>query len=138
MVFYRNLPLVKALTAVLEAIYGLQAKLQIRFAFFCLKEVASFLESQKFAEKLNLADLFIESECMRHLIDVLWSFMTLPHGYLTMELTYWVKRIVLRIYGPNLPAFLTKPTRVCVTPKYDYLWNQTEQKLAQEEQLKAI
>jgi len=32
---YRNLPLVKALQAILDAIFNLQAKLQIRFAYFC-------------------------------------------------------------------------------------------------------
>ena len=45
LLFYRHLSLVKALQAILDAIFNLQAKLQIRFAYFCLQELALFLES---------------------------------------------------------------------------------------------
>ena len=92
----------------MDAIYNLQAKLQIRFAYYCLKELAMFLESQKFVGKLNFTEFFIESDNIKHFMDTLWAFICLPHGYLTQELTYWVKRIIQRIYGPVLPEFLRK------------------------------
>jgi hypothetical protein len=60
-VFFKNLPLIKALQAIVEAIYNLQAKLQIRFAFYCLRELALFLENKKFVGKLNFTEMFIES-----------------------------------------------------------------------------
>ena len=91
---YRNLPLVKALQTIMDAIYNLQFKLQIRFGYYCLKELAIFLESQKFVGKLNFTELYIESDATKRLMDTFWEFMALPHGYLTFELTYWVKRII--------------------------------------------
>jgi hypothetical protein len=60
-VFFKNLPLIKALQAIVEAIYNLQAKLQIRFAFYCLRELALFLENKKFVGKINFTEMFIES-----------------------------------------------------------------------------
>jgi len=87
-----------------------------------------FLESQKFVGKLNFTELFIESACTRKLMDTLWTFICLPHGYLTHELTYWTKRIIHRIYGPSLPDFLQKPGS-STAPTADYIWSSTEQKL---------
>ena len=86
--------------------------------------------------KVNFTELFIESPCTRRLMDTLWAFMCLPHGYLTHEVTYWTKRIIARIYGTTLPDFLRQPDPTCgaYVPKYDFVWSNTEQKLAQEEQ----
>jgi hypothetical protein len=93
-----------------------------------------FLEGQKFVGKINMTEMFIESVCTRRLMDTLWSFMCLPHGYLTHELTYWTKRIIYRFYGPVLPDFLRRPDPSAHLPKSDYVWSSTEQKLQQDEQ----
>lgn len=86
--------------------------------------------------KLNFTELYIESVCTRRLMDTLWSFICLPHGYLTHEISFWTRRIIYRIYGAILPEFLRQPdpTSGAFVPKYDYNWSNTEQKLAQEEQ----
>ena len=83
-----------------------------------------------------MTELFIDNVFTRRLMDTLWAFICLPHGYLTYEMTYWAKRIIHRIYGPTLPDFLRQPdpNGTAFVPKLDYIWSQTEQKLAQEEQ----
>ena len=61
-IFYRSLPLVKALKVILDAIYKLQVKMEIRFALFCLRDLVMFLESVKFVGRINFTELHVESE----------------------------------------------------------------------------
>lgn len=43
--FYQNLPFIKGLQVILEAIFRLQHKIQINFAIICMRSLALFLES---------------------------------------------------------------------------------------------
>ena len=61
-IFYRSLPLVKALKVILDAIYKLQVNMEIRFALFCLRDLVMFLESVKFIGRINFTELHVESE----------------------------------------------------------------------------
>ena len=105
-IFYKSLPLVRSLQVIFDAIFNLQAKMEIRFATFCLREIVMFLESTKFVGRINFTELHIESEATIHLMDTVWSLICLPHGYLSSEIAYWCKRFINRVYGKILPKFL--------------------------------
>ena len=135
--FYRSLPLVKALQVILDAIYSLQAQMQIRFALFCLRDLVMFLESVRFIGRLNFTELHIESEATKRLMDKLWSFICLPHGILSSEIIFWVKRLINRLYGKVLPKFLVNRADMTLDPSIlqtDEIWSKTEASLAAEEQ----
>lgn len=67
---------------ILDAVYNLQAKMEIRFALFCLRDLVMFLESEKFVSKINFAELHVESTATKDLMNTIWSLICLPHGYL--------------------------------------------------------
>jgi hypothetical protein len=129
----------KALQAIFEAIFNLQAKMEIRFAVFCLREVVMYLESVKFVGRINFTELHVESEATLLFMDTLWSLVCLPHGYLSSEMAYWAKRLASRLYGKVLPNFLTNRSDMTLDPQIlqtDEIWSKTEAELAAEEQKK--
>ena len=113
--------------------------MEIRFAVFCLREVVMFLESIKFVGRINFTELHVECEATHRFMETLWSLIVLPHGYLSSEMTYWVKRFMSRLYGNVLPKFLTNRSDMTLDPQIlqnDDIWRQTEVDLAAEEQKK--
>lgn len=136
-IFYRSLPLVKALQVIFDAIYNLQAKLQIRFALFCLREIVMFCESVRFVGRMNFTELHIESSATKSFFDTLWSFVSLPHGFLSSEITYWIKRFINRVYGKDLPKFLINQSDMTWDPailQTDITWGKSELALYEEDQ----
>ena len=135
-IFYRQLPLVRALQVIFDAIYNLQAQMQIRFATFCLREVVMFLESVRFVARINFTELHVDNAATKKFNDTLWKFVCLPHGYMSSEMAFWAKRLINRLYGKILPKFLINSTDVTVDPQVfqpDELWSKTEAALAAEE-----
>ena len=98
--FYSDTTFVKALQKLIEAIQQLMnEQMQIRISVFFLRELVLFLESTRYTGKLNFIDLYRESELTQNLMDSIWELVCLPHGYLSAEFLYWVKRLVNRLYG---------------------------------------
>ena len=98
--FYSDTTFVKALQKLIEAIQQLMnEQMQIRISLFFLRELVLFLESTRYTGKLNFIDLYRESELTQNLMDSIWELVCLPHGYLSAEFLYWVKRLVNRLYG---------------------------------------
>ena len=98
--FYSDTTFVKALQKLIEAIQQLMnEQMQIRISFFFLRELVLFLESTRYTGKLNFIDLYRESELTQNLMDSIWELVCLPHGYLSAEFLYWVKRLINRLYG---------------------------------------
>lgn len=115
-IFYRSLPLVRALQVIFDAIYSLQAQMQIRFATYCLRDIVMFLESVRFVERINFTELHVESEATKRFNDTLWQFVCLPHGYMSAEMTFWAKRLINRLYGKVLPKFLINRADMTLDP----------------------
>ena len=135
-IFYRQLPLVKALQVIFDAIYNLQAQMQIRFATFCLREVVMFLESVRFVARINFTELHVDNAATKKFNDTLWQFVCLPHGYMSSEMAFWAKRLINRLYGKVLPKFLINRSDMTLDPQIlqtDELWSKTEAALAAEE-----
>ena len=133
--FYANTPFVKALQKIIDAISQLlQQPTQTRVSFFFLRELVLFLESTRFIGRLSFLDLYLETNELPHrLMDSLWELVCLPHGYLSPEFLFWVKRLINRLYGQRLPHFLEKqgePPLNNMEP--DKIWKTTEEDLLKE------
>ena len=111
--------------------------MQIRISFFFLRELVLFLESTRYTGKLNFIDLYRESELTQNLMDSIWELVCLPHGYLSAEFLYWVKRLINRLYGQRLPNFLEKLGGTLHSRQIDEQWRHTEAYLAKAEQDRA-
>ena len=132
--FYSDTTFVKALQKLIEAIQQLMnEQMQIRISFFFLRELVLFLESTRYTGKLNFIDLYRESELTQNLMDSIWELVCLPHGYLSAEFLYWVKRLINRLYGQRLPNFLEKLGGTLHSRQIDDQWNHTEAFLAKAE-----
>ena len=101
---------------ILDAVFNLQADMQVRFATFCLRDLALFLESVTYVGRINFTELLVESEATKKLVDTLWSFVCLPHGYLSMQMAFWSKRLINRFYGRVMPKFLTNQADMTLDP----------------------
>ena len=122
---------------IFDAIFNLQAKMEIRFAMLCLRELVMFIESTKFVGRINFTELHVQSQATIHLMDTIWGLVCLPHGYLSSEMTYWCKRFFNRVYGKVLPKFLINRADRELDPQIlqtDEVWSKTETALAAEEQ----
>lgn len=95
------------------------------------------LESVRYVGRINFTELFVESETTKNLFDTVWSLISLPHGYLSMQMAYWAKRLINRFYGKVMPKFLTNRSDMTLDPQIlqlDEVWAKTEADLEKEEQ----
>lgn len=137
-IFYRSLPIEKALQVIFDAIFYLHdEKKEVRFAMLCLRELVMFLESNKFVGRINFVQLHVSTEATKKLMDTVWRIVCLPQGYRSSEMIFWAKRFINRVYGKVLPEFLINKGDMTVNPEnlhFDKIWYRTENDLAAEEQ----
>ena len=113
--YHKNQTFVEALTAILSQIHQLQVanawQQELKFSIICLRELTLYLEGPDLTKKLQFTELHNQDPAnvkqLEGLLHLLWNnFICHPCNYLSCELTFWAKRLLQRLYGRELPAWL--------------------------------